>query len=38
MQRECPESTVEGSESFEPLRVGFAVVALLLGLAAGLHF
>jgi hypothetical protein len=38
MQRERPEPNAELVETFEPLRVAFAVAALLLGLIAGLHF
>jgi hypothetical protein len=38
MKTERPESNAELQHSFEPLRIGFAVLALLLGLVASLRF
>ena len=37
MKTERPEANAE-LQSFEPLRIAFAVLALLLGLVATLHF
>ena len=38
MRTENPESNAELRSSYEPLRIGFALIALLLGLAVSLHF
>ncbi len=38
MKTERPEPNGELQQSFEPLRTVFALAALLLGLAASLHF
>ncbi len=38
MKTERPEPDAELAHSFEPLRVVFALAALLLGLIATLHF
>jgi len=38
MNTERPEPNAELAQSFEPLRVVFAICALLLGLIASLHF
>jgi len=38
MKAQRPESNAELAQTFEPLRVAFAVGALLLGLVASLHF
>jgi hypothetical protein len=38
MKTERPETNAELMHSFEPLRIGFAVLALLLGLIATLRF
>jgi hypothetical protein len=38
MKTDRPESNAELHESFEPLRTTFAVLALLLGLVAAMHF
>ena len=38
MKTEHPEPNAELLHSFEPLRIGFALLALLLGLIAGLRF
>ncbi len=38
MKNERTESNAELARSFEPLRIGFAVLALLLGLIASLRF
>lgn len=35
---ERPDADAELQQSFEPLRIGFAVLALLLGLIASLRF
>jgi len=37
MQADRPEPNAELARTFEPLRVVFALAALLLGLLAGLH-
>jgi len=37
MQRERPEPNAELNQTFEPLRLVFAISALLLGLVASLH-
>jgi hypothetical protein len=38
MKTDRPEANAELHESFEPLRTTFAVLALLLGLLAAMHF
>jgi hypothetical protein len=38
MKQERTEPNAELARSFEPLRIGFAVLALLLGLVASLRF
>jgi hypothetical protein len=38
MKNERPEPNAELTGNFEPLRVVFAISALLLGLMASLHF
>jgi hypothetical protein len=38
MKHEHSEPNAELARSFEPLRIGFAVLALLLGLIASLRF
>ena len=38
MQTDRPDSNAELHESFEPLRTCFAVLALLLGVIAAMHF
>jgi len=38
MKNERLEANAELHESFEPLRTAFAVLALLLGLVAAMHF
>ena len=38
MKAERPETNAELQQSFEPLRITFAVLALLLGLVASLRF
>jgi len=38
MQTERPEPNAELNQTFEPLRLVFAISALLLGLVASLHF
>jgi hypothetical protein len=38
MNSQRPDSHAELAQTFEPLRVAFALGALLLGLIAGLHF
>ena len=38
MQRERPEPNAELNQTFEPLRLVFAIGALVLGLVASLHF
>jgi len=38
MKTDHPEANAELHESFEPLRTTFAVLALLLGLVAAMHF
>ena len=38
MQTERPELDAELNQTFEPLRLVFAISALLLGLVASLHF
>ena len=38
MQSERPEPNAELDQDFEPLRLAFALSALLLGLVASLHF
>ena len=38
MKADRPEANAELQQSFEPLRTAFAVLALLLGLMAALHF
>ena len=38
MQAERPEPNAELHQSFEPLRTTFALMALLLGLVAAMHF
>jgi hypothetical protein len=38
MKTERLQINAELHESFEPLRIGFAVLALLLGLVAAMHF
>ncbi len=38
MKHERTESNTDLTRSFEPLRIGFAVLALLLGLIASLRF
>jgi hypothetical protein len=38
MKTDRPEANAELHESFEPLRTTFAVLALLLGLVAAMHF
>lgn len=38
MKTDRPEANAELTRSFEPLRIGFAVLALLLGLIASLRF
>ena len=38
MKTERPDANAELMHSFEPLRIGFAVLALLLGLIVTLHF
>jgi hypothetical protein len=37
MKTDRPEANAELQQSFEPLRTGFAVFALLLGMIAALH-
>lgn len=38
MKTDRPETNAELHESFEPLRTAFALLALLLGLIAAMHF
>jgi len=38
MPTDRPEPNAELHQSFEPLRITFALMALLLGLVAALHF
>ena len=38
MKSERPEANAELNQTFEPLRLAFAITALLLGLVASLHF
>jgi hypothetical protein len=38
MKTDRPDSNAELQESFEPLRTSFAVLALLLGVIAAMHF
>jgi len=38
MNTERPEPNAELAQTFEPLRIAFAIGALLLGLIASLHF
>jgi hypothetical protein len=38
MKSERPETNAELNQTFEPLRLAFAITALLLGLVASLHF
>ena len=38
MKTERPEANAELQQSFEPLRTTFAVLALLLGMIAAVHF
>jgi len=38
MQSQRPEPNAELNQTFEPLRLVFAISALLLGLVASLHF
>jgi hypothetical protein len=38
MKTERPEPNAELNQTFEPLRLVFAITALLLGLVASLHF
>lgn len=38
MKTECPDANAELARSFEPLRIVFALSALLLGLIATLRF
>jgi len=38
MNTESSESDAELNQNYEPLRIGFVVVVLVLGLIAGLHF
>ena len=38
MKPDRPDANAELHESFEPLRTVFAVIALLLGLIAAMHF
>lgn len=38
MPTDQPEPNAELQQSFEPLRITFALMALLLGLVAAMHF
>lgn len=38
MKTDRPEANTELTQSFEPLRTSFALLALLLGLVAAMHF